>query len=194
MPWDPESTQDRRDRRQRKRTDVASRRGDSGPLTPIGVNLSERRAHPRAAWQQVHLSRQRHGGLRAVAAGSYWTEFSWTREEARARSDVERGASELATSLHEVIGHGSGQADPSLGTSASAALREYYSTIEETRADLVALYFVPHPKLADAGRGRSGHQAEVPAPSTSLRPQRVVQLRRVARAPHLEEDPCATAN
>jgi dipeptidyl-peptidase III len=120
---------------------------------------------------------------------SYWAEFSWTREEAERAARWSGAASELATSLHEVIGHGSGQADPALGTTASSALREYYSTIEETRADLVALYFAPHPKLAELGIVEAEHQAEIAcAEYEAFARNALVQLRRVREGTHLEED------
>lgn len=58
-----------------------------------------------------------------------------------------RTAENLRTALHEVVGHGSGKKlrDP------ATHLREYYSTVEEARADLVALWHVYDPKLAELG-------------------------------------------
>jgi len=73
--------------------------------------------------------------------------------------------------------------------SASAALRECYSTIEETRADLVALYFVTHPKLAELGIVAAEHQAEIAcAEYEAFARNALVQLRRVREGAHLEED------
>jgi dipeptidyl-peptidase-3 len=58
-------------------------------------------------------------------------------------------ADNLHTALHEIIGHGSGKVvvpnDP------ATYLREYYSTLEETRADLVAYWNIYDPKLAELG-------------------------------------------
>jgi len=68
-------------------------------------------------------------------------------------------------------------------------LREYYSTIEEARADLVALYFVTHPKLAELGIVEAGHQAEIAcAEYEAYARNALVQLRRVREGTMLEED------
>ena len=45
----------------------------------------------------------------------------------------------LHTDLHECLGHGSGQLLPGVDPD---ALKEHGSTIEETRADLFALYYL----------------------------------------------------
>src|SRR5690606_35769435 len=54
------------------------------------------------------------------------------------------------TALHEVLGHASGQLEPGVPTP-KETLKNYYSTIEEGRADLVALYFMLDPKLVELG-------------------------------------------
>ena len=41
------------------------------------------------------------------------------------------------------------------------ALKEQYSAIEEARADLVALYFVPEPRIAEFGLLPAEHQDEI---------------------------------
>ena len=62
-------------------------------------------------------------------------------------------ASDLMTALHEVIGHGSGKLNPKLQGGAEAHLKEYFSTLEEARADLMALWNIFDPKLQRAGPG-----------------------------------------
>ena len=59
------------------------------------------------------------------------------------------------TALHEIIGHGSGKLNPKLQGGAEAYLKEYFSTLEEARADLMALWNVIGPQAA---RTRSGLQ------------------------------------
>ena len=59
-------------------------------------------------------------------------------------------ADNLHTDLHEVIGHASGQIKPEVGTP-KQSLKNYSAAIEETRADLVALYFGIDQKLVDIG-------------------------------------------
>jgi len=169
--------------------DVVVESGDSGPLTPMGVNLpNDERVRERHGSKSVSLANVMEAYNRSMPE-AYWAEFSWTREEAERAARWSGAASELTTNLHEVLGHGSGQADDRLRTSASAALREYYSTIEETRADLVALYFVPHPRLAELGIVPAGHQAEIAcAGYEAFARNALVQLRRVREGAQLEED------
>jgi dipeptidyl-peptidase-3 len=60
-------------------------------------------------------------------------------------------AEDLMTSLHEVIGHGSGKLNPKLTHEPAFYLKEYYSTLEEARADLMALWSVWDPKARELG-------------------------------------------
>ena len=53
--------------------------------------------------------------------------------------------------MHEVLGHGSGKVSDKLTADPHVYLKEYYSTLEEARADLVALWTFPIPKLAELG-------------------------------------------
>ena len=189
MPWDPKYRKAGVTGVSASAIDVVVETGDSGPLTPIGVNLpNDERVRERHGSKSISLVNVMEAYERSMPP-AYWAEFSWTREEAERAARWGGEASELATCLHEVVGHGSGQADPALGTSASAALREYYSTIEETRADLVALYFVTHPKLAELGVVEAEHQAEIAcAEYEAFARNALVQLRRVREGSHLEED------
>ena len=58
--------------------------------------------------------------------------------------------SDLHTDMHEVIGHASGQINPGV-ESTDKTLKNYASTLEEARADLVALYYMIDPKLVEIG-------------------------------------------
>ena len=49
-----------------------------------------------------------------------------------------------------MIGHASGQIEPGIGTP-KQTLKNYASTIEEARADIVALYFIMDPKMEELG-------------------------------------------
>jgi hypothetical protein len=55
------------------------------------------------------------------------------------------------TALHEVIGHGSGKLNPRLQGGPESYLKEYFSTLEEARADLMALWNAFDPKLRELG-------------------------------------------
>src|SRR5205823_14665437 len=79
------------------------------------------------------------------------SEFSWTPEEAARATRWNAFAGELTTNMHEVIGHASGRISERLQGNPQAVLKEQYSALEEARADLVALYFLPDPKLVELG-------------------------------------------
>jgi len=78
-------------------------------------------------------------------------EFS-TDAEVTARNERYGGeAGDLMTALHEVIGHGSGRVSERLAAGAEPYLKEYYSTLEEARADLMGLWNTWDPKLKELG-------------------------------------------
>jgi dipeptidyl-peptidase-3 len=68
-------------------------------------------------------------------------------------------------------------------------LKEQFSAIEESRADLVALYFLPHPKLVELGLvSEDTHADIVRAEYESYTRNALVQLRRIREGSHIEED------
>jgi len=117
------------------------------------------------------------------------SEFSWSPDEI-SRAKAWGGFShELATDLHEVIGHASGRMGEALGRPPQAALKEQYSALEESRADLVALYFLPDPKIVEMGLvAREDHEDVVLAEYESYARAALVQLRRVREGSTIEED------
>lgn len=130
---------------------VVAESGDASPSTPIGINL------PNANW-----IRKEHGS-KSVNLGNIVTAYheadksSGILEEfAYDHREIELGrahgtlASNLHTDLHEVIGHASGQIESGIGTP-KETLRSYASTLEEARADLVALYYLLDQKLVEIG-------------------------------------------
>ncbi|GAB2535859.1 dihydrofolate reductase [Rufibacter soli] len=126
--------------------------GDAAPATPIGINL------PNANWirkehgsKSVNLGNIVHAyNESANTGGSALTEFAYSPEEIERSKKYSSLASDLHTDMHEVIGHASGQINPGVGTP-KQTLKNYASTIEEGRADLVALYYVMDPKLVEMG-------------------------------------------
>jgi dipeptidyl-peptidase III len=94
------------------------------------------------------------GSMRAINEA---TGFSALEEFAASPEEIARGkkyqdqASELLVAMHEVIGHGSGKLDPRLTEQPSYYLKEYYATLEEARADLMALWNIFDPKLKELG-------------------------------------------
>ena len=123
--------------------------GDLYPATAIGINL------PNSNWiRSVH-------GSKSVTIGNFTDAYNKAAHgngfsEEFVYSDVERGylkkygdlTGDLHTDLHECLGHGSGQLLPGVDPD---ALKAYGSTIEEARADLFGLYYLPDAKLVELG-------------------------------------------
>ena len=129
---------------------VASEAGDASPYTPIGVNL------PNANWirakygsKSVSLGNIIYAYANSGASGRL-DEFAYNQEEINIAKNYGYEASRLHTSLHEVIGHASGQLMPGVATP-KETLKSYASSLEEARADLVALYFMGDSQLNEFG-------------------------------------------
>ena len=133
-----------------KTINVAGEAGDASPSTPIGINL------PNNNWireehgsKSVSLGNIIHAYNNAGSSGRL-QEFAY--DEAEVKHEEEHGqlADKLHTALHEVIGHASGKLNDGVGTP-KETLKNYASTLEEGRADLVALYYLPDEKLVEIG-------------------------------------------
>jgi dipeptidyl-peptidase-3 len=117
------------------------------------------------------------------------SEFCWDAAEMERARRWGGFSRELTTELHEVIGHGSGRMAPAVTRTPHDLLKEQYSAIEETRADLVALYFLPDPKLVELGLLPAEHAREITLAEYEQFARGVlVQLRRVREGTQLEED------
>ena len=129
---------------------VAGEAGDASPSTPIGVNL------PNANWIRKEV------GSKSVSLGNIINaynnaggsgrlkEFAHDEEEVELEEKYGQLADKLHTALHEVIGHASGQMNPGVGET-KETLKNYASTMEEGRADLVGLYYLMDSKLQELG-------------------------------------------
>ncbi|RAJ13228.1 dipeptidyl-peptidase 3 family protein [Olleya aquimaris] len=133
-----------------KVVNVAGEAGDASPSTPIGVNL------PNANWiraavgsKSVSLGNIIHAYNNAGSTGRL-KEFVHDEEEYELEEKYGQQADKLHTALHEVIGHASGQLNPGVGET-KETLKNYASTLEEGRADLVGLYYLYNPKLQELG-------------------------------------------
>jgi dipeptidyl-peptidase-3 len=79
--------------------------------------------------------------------------------------------------------------EPHLDGKPELLIKEQYAALEESRADLVALYFVGEPKIAELGMLPAEHQdAIVLAEYEGYARNALVQLRRVRQGTQLEED------
>jgi dipeptidyl-peptidase III len=169
--------------------EVVVEAGDSGPITPIGVNLpNDQRIREEYGSKSVSLSNVLDAYERSMP-DSFRQEFAWDDAEA-ARSKQWGGfASELTTEIHEVLGHGSGRMADFVTATPQDLLKEQYSALEETRADLVALWFVADPYLVEIGLVPADEQhAVVQAEYEAYARNALVQLRRVRIGAQLEED------
>jgi dipeptidyl-peptidase-3 len=169
--------------------DVVMETGDSGPVTPVGINLpNDQRIREEHGSKSVSLSNVREASDNATP-GSMRTEFAWTPEEAERGAEFGALAAELHTDMHEVIGHASGrQADGFTGTP-QEAIKEHFSALEEGRADMIALYFLADPKLVELGIvPADDHENIVRAEYESYTRNALVQLRRVREGTQIEED------
>jgi dipeptidyl-peptidase-3 len=169
--------------------DVVIETGDSGPITPVGINLPNDQAiREKYGSKSVSLSNVNDAYDRSTSA-EFRREFAWTPEEAARAEKWSSMAGELTTNMHEVIGHASGKISEKLKGSPQTVLKEQYSALEEARADLVALYFISNPKLAELGLVDAKDQQEiVQAEFEGYTRNALAQLRRVREGTQIEED------
>ena len=128
---------------------VAQLGGDCNPTTPIGINL------PNAQWirkeygsKSVTMDNITYSYDQAAQGNGFMEEFCYSKEEIENVRKYGYLASSLTTDLHECLGHGSGQLNPGV---TGEALKNYHSAVEESRADLFALYFIMDPKMIELG-------------------------------------------
>jgi len=96
-------------------------------------------------------------------------------------------AEDLMTAMHEVIGHGSGKLSDHLKGGAEPYLKEYFSTMEEARADLVALWSAWDPKLKELGLV-TNQDEEAKSMYDTAALVVLTQLRRIPHGDTIEED------
>jgi len=169
--------------------EVVVEAGDSGPITPIGINLpNDQRIREEYGSKSVSLSNVLDAYERSMP-DSFRQEFAWDDAEAERSKKWGGFASELTTEIHEVLGHGSGRMADFVTVTPQDLLKEQYSALEETRADLVALWFVADPYLVEIGLVPADEQqAVVRAEYEAYARNALVQLRRVRIGTQLEED------
>jgi dipeptidyl-peptidase-3 len=159
--------------------------GDTSPSSPSGINL------PNSDWIRAqHGSKSVSlGNVVAAAnavAGEAEKEFAWDAAEVARGQEFGVLLDDLRIDMHEVIGHASGRLNPGVGTAAQT-LKNYASTLEEARADLVALYYMLDPKLVEIGvlpsvdAGRIGYDR-------FIRIGLMQQLWRIEPGAEIEED------
>lgn len=123
--------------------------GDCYPSTPIGINL------PNSNWiraqhgsKSVSIDNITAAYDAAAQGNGFSEEFVWSDAERELSKKYGHYASNVHTDLHECLGHASGQLLPGVDPD---ALKAHGSTLEETRADLFALYYIADPKIIELG-------------------------------------------
>lgn len=168
-----------------KVVNVASESGDASPSTPIGVNL------PNSNWiraehgsKSVSLGNIIHAYKKASGKGML-EEFILNKEEFNRSDKYGSLAGKLHTALHEVVGHASGKLNKGVQTP-KETLKSYSSTLEEGRADLVALYYLMDPKLVELGLMQSLEVGKAEYDGY-IRNGMMLQLRRLEKGEVVEE-------
>jgi dipeptidyl-peptidase-3 len=156
-------------------------------VTTIGDNLpNENEVHEKYGTKNFLFT----SSTRALnnATGSLTaSEFAANKEIAERSAKYGNEAGDLMTALHEVIGHGSGKLSERLKGGAEPYLKGYFSTLEEGRADLMALWNAWDPKLKELGLVSNQDEiAKAMYDNAAVAP--LVQLRRIPRGDTIEED------
>ena len=123
--------------------------GDAYPATPIGINL------PNANWiraahgsKSVTIENITQAYDEASHGNGFNEEFVIDDATRQLLDKYLFITDNLHTDLHECLGHGSGRLLPGVDPD---ALKAHGSTLEETRADLFALYYLADAKLLELG-------------------------------------------
>ena len=155
-------------------------------VTTIGDNLpNEDEIHAKYGSKSFLFFGSSHAITEAAGFGGI-DEFAASPEEAARDKKYDIEAEDLLTEMHEVIGHGSGKLSPKLTHEAGFYLKEYFSAMEEARADLMALWNVFDPKLKELGLISSDDVGRVMYDDAAR--VMLTQLRRIPKGDTIEED------
>lgn len=158
--------------------------GDCYPATPIGINL------PNADWirkehgsKSVTIENITYAYDQAAKGNGFLEEFAYSQQEIDRARKYGFQADNLHTDLHECLGHGSGQLLPGV---AGDELKAYGAPIEESRADLFALYYMGDQKMVELGLlpDMEAHKAEY---DSYIRNGLMTQLTRIKPGDNVEQ-------
>jgi len=155
-------------------------------VTTIGDNLpNENEIHEKYGTKNFLFLGSSHA--LDAAAGSSTDEFAASPEEAARGKTYGEQAEDLLTAMHEVIGHGSGKLSDRIKGGAEPYLKEYFSTLEEGRADLMGLWNVWDPKLQELGLVKDQDAVAKTMYDNAARAP-LTQRRRIPKGDTIEED------
>ncbi|MEE9225087.1 MAG: peptidase M49 [Bacteroidota bacterium] len=188
MPWD-----DRYKKRDIKPlsarfVNIIMETGDAAdPAIPIGINLpNEQSIREQYGTKSVVLANVK-DALNKSRERDLLEEFAYDDEEKQLAEQYGSLASNLHTSMHEVLGHASGKVSEKLTKDPKDYLPGYYSTLEEARADLVSLWHFWDPKLVELGIIPSFDVAKAEY-NVYVRNALLMQLRRIPKGDQIEQD------
>lgn len=189
MPFDPKYRKPEVKGISAKAIQVVMETGDSGPVTPIGINLpNPGDIREQYGSKSVSLSNVLEAYDKASTPAAR-REFCYDDDEFERASKWKTLALDLEVNMHEVIGHASGRVSDQQQADPSVTIGEYYSALEEARADLVALWFIGDKKLVELGLVAEEDRAEIErAAYEAYTRNALAQLRRVRKGERLEED------
>ena len=170
--------------------DVVVETGDSGPVTPIGINLpNDQQIREQYGSKSVSLANVNEAYDKSQPE-TMRSEFAWSPEETARAGKFGSLSGELTTDMHEVIGHASGRQAAGFKGTPQGAIKEHFSALEEARADLVGLYFLADPKLAEIGVLPAADQDAIVRAEYEYytRNGALMQLRRVREGTEIEDD------
>jgi dipeptidyl-peptidase-3 len=156
-------------------------------VTTIGDNLpNENEIHEKYGTKNFLFTASSRA-LEQAAGQKAIREFGPTEAAIQRQIKYGQEAEELLTALHEVIGHGSGKLSARLTAGSEPYLKEYFSTLEEARADLSGYWNAWDPKLKQLGLVQN--QDEIAkAMYDSAASVVLQQLRRIPKGNTIEED------
>jgi dipeptidyl-peptidase-3 len=160
--------------------------GDGGPCCPVGINLpNDQTLRETVGTKNFLLTNVMQSG-----SEQRWRtlldEFLSSPEERELALKHYSSRRSVMIGLHEVVGHGSGKATDESGKSHDGELREFGSTLEEARADLVAYWFIGDPHLIELGIIPEGDHRR--AAYTGMMASALTELRDVPEGDQFEED------
>jgi len=185
-PWDAKYKKDAFQPPVVKAVQVLIETGDFH-VTTIGDNLpNENEIREKYGSKNFLLLGSSHA-LSGASADAMNREFAFSPEEQQRAGKFGEEADDMLVAMHEVIGHGSGKLTDKTKAGAQPFLKEYFSTLEEARADLMALYNVWDPKLKELGLV-SDQEGVAKAMYDSSTRVVLTQLRRIPKGDTIEED------
>ncbi len=125
--------------------------GGCGPISPAGINLPNAQ-DIREEYGSKNVSLHNIiSARRAVVYPEFLNEFVYKEEDRELIKKYRGPARNALIALHEIVGHGSGKISETLKEDPSVYIKEYYSTLEEARADLIAMWNIFDDKCIEIG-------------------------------------------